>query len=766
MRTKAATSLILSLIFLPLISQAALKATRWTLTEDREASLGHVLAKANLKLGTNLVESDLQLTEEQNLGTWKFQMWSQVIQGLRVEGASLRIWKNLGDGQLVQAEAQFENPDATSVRQLVHTHAGFSRLPVTPNELHKIAGNLSLKKFQKTKTEELWHPKFGPVRKFEIYANTYKWIVLQSLSNGRIVSKIRKDHPQSDLTTQHADEFDLPASVYVAAEEIYDNGRKQTLYPKQNVTLKYLKRTAALPTQNLFAAYADTVFADSKHDEAKGMTAEGRADGFWSSVWLKNMIAETLAGVPQSDNTLASGRVNLVGRYVTVTMHPASLRAFRPNYPLVYGAGASYDWKELPPVNGQPDYGMTLGPTYLGRPGADFWDFYNRPSPWREESNPTDLMNEGFDDAQVYWTVNQWFETLHDLGFQDPNISTRPITAILYNPDIEGRDNAFYTDDTINFATYSNECPNLARDTETIWHELGHGLEDRILKNANYAGGLSEGVADLTADILFNEMFHTGDYPGKQLRRIVNNVSFNMTNEEHDEGEAYGGTLREFSDRIIQAQGYTGFRKFADLLFDAMRLSRNNPDLDQQAWFRHLMFSDELGKPGVRQPGEFSAILQDVLKDRNFSFDVADNAKFPIQIAGGEELTNQSPGSRYNAIRFDLSEGETKDFHLKIKLQDGQKTKFKYPVTLKISYQGGPLQGSSKFKNEATPQEWAITQSGQEIDAPITVLAGCDQINRNDNRCSDFAYIQIYNAGETAPVGKKRFYVNVNALNR
>jgi len=67
------------------------------------------------------------------------------------------------------------------------------------------------------------------------------------------------------------------------------------------------------------------------------------------------------------------------------------------------------------------------------------------------------------------------------MGFTDPELSTRPFHAFLFNPDISYRDNAFYTDDTINFTTYSPAEPNMARDNSTIWHELGHGVMDRLM---------------------------------------------------------------------------------------------------------------------------------------------------------------------------------------------------------------------------------------------------------------------------------------------
>jgi hypothetical protein len=168
----------------------------------------------------------------------------------------------------------------------------------------------------------------------------------------------------------------------------------------------------------------------------------------------------------------------------------------------------------------------------------------------------------------------------------------------------------------------------------------------------------------------------------------------------------------------------------------------------------------------VRQPGEFATRLQDVLKARNFSFNSNDIATFPIQIDGIGELNDKLPGSRHNSIPVELSENQSKEFHLKVKAQDGQKIQFKYPVTVRVSYRGGPLQGSVRWLGEDHVSEWTIAKSGDEVDVPVTVLAGCDQINRGDGRCSDFAYVQLINAGESRPIGKKRFYVNVNALNR
>lgn len=743
---------------------ADLSSTRWTGFEDTRSDLKTVLAKANASLGTDLQETDLKLAEEQDLGVWKFQMWTQDLQGLKVDGASLRIWKNLDGEQLVQAEANFLNASLPATRNLMRLSQVRRHTPSSAAEIVTLARSVKLQKYQNSKTEDVWHPSYGPVRRITIFAKFYKWEILQSLTNGQVISKVRKDYPQADLD-RRADEFEMPALVYKTPEEASEDRRGFSGALRQNVTLKYLKRQAPLPTQNIFSEFTGQVFADSKQDEVKGQTEEGRAEGFWSMAYLKGKLADLIRQVSPVENSISEGRSYLIGRFVSVQIHPDARAQFQPSFPEAFGASASYIWKELGPLpSGQNDWGFGIVPTHLGLAAHDFWDFYNRPAPWRLQHDTTALMNEGFDEVQAYWSVNQWFETLHNLGFNDPEISTRPITAILFDPDIESRDNAFYTSDTINFSTYSQDSANYARDTGTIWHELGHGLEDRILKEARYDGGLSEGMADLAADLILNDVTNGQDYPGKTERRIVNSLHFNMTNEEHDNGEAYGGTLHALSEQILKAEGMPGFRKFADLILDSMRLSRNNPDLNLQEWFRRVLFADQWGKPGIRKPGEFASRIQAVLQERNFSFDPADSAQLPIEIVGVDTLTGSSPGSRYNPIRVDLQTGESKQFQLKIKAVDGAKTRFQFPVKVSVSYRGGPLQGSAKFQDEDQVHEWTLHHANEEITVPVTVLADCDQINRNDQRCSDFAYIRVFNANSKDPIGKKRFYVNVNAI--
>jgi len=53
--------------------------------------------------------------------------------------------------------------------------------------------------------------------------------------------------------------------------------------------------------------------------------------------------------------------------------------------------------------------------------------------------DPVGYINDGYDEVQVYWSIDTLFESLHAMGFEDPELSTRPFNAFLYDPDIESR---------------------------------------------------------------------------------------------------------------------------------------------------------------------------------------------------------------------------------------------------------------------------------------------------------------------------------------
>jgi hypothetical protein len=78
-----------------------------------------------------------------------------------------------------------------------------------------------------------------------------------------------------------------------------------------------------------------------------------------------------------------------------------------------------------------------------------------RPARRLKNHDPVSYINDGFDELQVYWAINQMFDSLRPMGFTDPELSTRRFNGFLYDPDISMKDNAYYTDDTINFTTHA-----------------------------------------------------------------------------------------------------------------------------------------------------------------------------------------------------------------------------------------------------------------------------------------------------------------------
>src|SRR5439155_8310508 len=103
--------------------------------------------------------------------------------------------------------------------------------------------------------------------------------------------------------------------------------------------------------------------------------------------------------------------------------------------------------------------------------------------------------------------------------------------------------------------------------------------------------------------------------------RIVNNMLFYVTDEEHDDGEAYGGSMRDLMVAAIQKMGRDGLMKIGDLTMETMRLTRDHPGLTAPEWFGHMVFADSLGRAGVRAPGELHDLILGAVGKRNFTLD-------------------------------------------------------------------------------------------------------------------------------------------------
>jgi hypothetical protein len=504
---------------------------------------------------------------------------------------------------------------------------------------------------------------------------------------------------------------------------------------------------------------------DDHYDPILGMTDAGRALGFWSMSDLKGLAGQITASLPTRPNRIDTGGIVLAGRYATISLHPDAMTAFSGIgfTPAPSGRFLPH-WQPVTTEDGV--WQMTPQTGLLGKPLMTADESLARPARRLPDHDPVQYINDGFDELQVYYAINQLFDSLRPMGFTDPELASRPFHAFMYDPDISMRDNAYYTDDTINFTTYSSPSLNYARDNSTIWHELGHGVMDRLMGDLIHlsdTGGLSEGMADFVAQLVITDVTGNQPFDGSELFRIVNRTGFHLTNEVHDDGEAYGGAMKDMLDAAIARFGVRdGLTKMADLTLESMRLTRNHPSLDANGWFGHMLFADELGRKGVRGPGELKEMIIKALNGRNFNMDGSASALLTLK-NGSSEVTSSGPGSRNNPIKVSLNEQKSAEFNLDISVKNSATYKFKFPVTVKVNYSGGALEGGVHWLNEEAGNLTYVLNSDSDV-AKFTVGTDgkCDEVNRPDGSCVDYVYVQIWNQGENnKPQAKKRFYLRV-----
>ena len=92
---------------------------------------------------------------------------------------------------------------------------------------------------------------------------------------------------------------------------------------------------------------------------------------------------------------------------------------------------------------------------------------------------------------------------------------------------------------------------------------------------------LSEGMADFVAQMVLHDD-RRKLIPGLSDMRIINQTGFFLTNEVHDDGEAFGGTM---FDILVSAEKKFGIQRAANddrLNLRCMRLSRNHPALGEK----------------------------------------------------------------------------------------------------------------------------------------------------------------------------------------
>jgi hypothetical protein len=696
-------------------------------------------------------------------------MYVQQAGGVPLDKHFLRIWTNRTTGSIVQVEARVED-EAKLSTLLGFLNSQFSPNVAPPIEslssqeiltlVHSVINNSNDDhSIRGIKWTDKWVENLL-VREVQVNGKYGFHTIQISIVDKKILGSTYIEFPQG------GGEFSIPAKIYPIYEQTDKdaailNGKLQA---RQFAYLKHLKYEIKKVGGDPYLPLRTQHFWGDQEDFINAETAAGKAQGLWSMADVKLAAKNLYNKLPDAKNSFKSG-VILEGRYATVNLHPDILNAYK-NLNFTPKASSEFKPNWITSLRaGEPADEMLPGGTLLGRPLKNYGDALSRVARRLQNHDPASYINDGFDELQVYYAINTLVEALHHMGFTDPELSTRRFNGFLYDPDISMKDNAFYTDDTINFTTYSPSALNFARDNSTIWHELGHGVMDRLMGDVITladTGGLSEGMADFVAALIIQYTKHGKPFDGDHDFRIINHTGFLLTNEVHDDGEAYGGTMKDFLDAAISRDGQAGLVKVTDVVLEAMRLARNNPGLTAKDWFDHILFADELGHKPIRKPGELKALLLQSLSSRNFPTGSDAIAIYKL-MNGADEVTSKTPGSRGNPISLELSQLETASFKLSVSLKNGDKYKFKYPVQVKVVLEGGPLEGAIHWQNEE--QQPFIYQLNSESDVTafdLTATGTCDRVNRADGSCVDYAYVQIWNNGETdKPVAKKRFYLRV-----
>ncbi|MBY0517340.1 MAG: hypothetical protein K2P81_10550 [Bacteriovoracaceae bacterium] len=722
------------------------------------ADLGMMLANASQSTGVTFNSSDFLLVEERELATSTFKMWVQTVEGVPVGSTAVRFWLDQ-TGELKQAELHLDESAQKQKSRLSQKflQAKFSKSALKSQQLSSFITKLVSQNVNKStvdarvlgiKSRDEWR-NGDLVRVVEVRARRGVHTLVVSLLQGTVIEQSYREFQMADQA------FD--ANVFPIYEEVESTGQRLSTVPAQ---LKYVDALSpVLSSNDPFASLRSRRYSENDYNPILAQTADGRAAGAWSSEQLRSMADQLLAGLPTVANDFSNGLL-LRGRYANINLHPDVVNAFpNVNFPFKASPGFLGAWKqgtdgswEVVPSNG-----------ILGKPLMSAEEILNRVPVRLADHDTESYINNGFDEIQVYYAVTTLMDALNEMGLTDPEFSTKPFEAFLYDPDIGMRDNAYYNDNTINFTTYSPNSMNYARDNSTIWHELGHGIMDRMmgpfLRLAD-TGGLSEGMADFVAMLVIQHQTNNAAFPGKEGFRIINQTGFYLTNEVHDDGEAYGGTMNDILDGFIALEGRDGIFAMSDLTMETMRLTRNHPALTAQEWFNHMLFADELGS-ATRTPGAYRELILNALAGRNFTFeDSVKRGDLKIKIAG-RELDSRGAGSRENPIRACSPTGVV-NYDLNVSLEQGDEFGFVFPVTIKVEFLKGALQGAIHWVQEVqNPLTFTLNSANDSLPVTVSALMKCDEINQPDGSCKDYAYIQVYNKGESKPRAKKRFYLKI-----
>lgn len=272
-------------------------------------------------------------------------------------------------------------------------------------------------------------------------------------------------------------------------------------------------------------------------------------------------------------------------------------------------------------VNGVAMYTDASGflPTGVTGPADAAYQLYGRwSSVFTASTAPSfsGTLNEGsntvsFDPSATvqqrtaYWGVNKIHQHVNNVlpGFTGMD---NPLSTNVDDP--SGDCNAFYDGNSINFYSQGNGCRSLATVPDVIYHEYGHGINDKFYQSqgSNFSnGGMNEGYADvwaftLSLNPILAEGYMLAD-PNSNIRRYDINPKvypIDITGEVHADGEIIAGawwdtyvllgndmpaTIQLFADAFpgLQASTFNGNEgpAFHDVLIDVLQADDDDGDI-------------------------------------------------------------------------------------------------------------------------------------------------------------------------------------------
>jgi hypothetical protein len=724
-------------------------------------TLHAMIEKANADTKLDYKLENFILIEKRELATSNFQMYAQTNSMVPVAQTAIRIWSDKKTGDLILAEMHL-NEAAKLYEDILgakYVKAKFSPAAIKSMQLSNSIQEVVTAEISKHSTDpRILGMKFKDewqgqdlVRVVEVRARRGVHIIEISLLQNKVINSFYREFSQGETVRAH---------VFPIYEEVEATGQKLS-YEERD--LKFLDAQIPNGGETPLSSLGNETFPENKYNPLFAETDMGRLMGYWSETTLRAKVEGVISKLPVRANDFASGLL-LSGKFATINLHPGVKEAFPGiDFPLKASVHPIISWA----ANPKGEFIAKPLTGFLGKPVGSESDLMARLPERLADHNPTKYINNGFDQIQVYYGVTTLMEALNEMGFTDPEYGTKAFNAFLYDPDISMKNNAYYYDNAINFTTYTPENPNLARDNPTVWHELGHGVMERLMGvNLGFAdskggyGGLSEGMADFVASIIVQYQTMGTSFPGDQDFRIINQTGFYLTNEFHDEGEAYGGVMHDMLMTVVKAEGKQGLTRFTDLTLETMRLTRNHPALSARSWFEHLVYADDLGSE-VRSAGQYNAIIKAALAKRNFAFSSSFHPASLKVTFKDTELTNDSPASREKPLAACDPSGVV-SYDLKVALASGDAQFIKFPAVVKVEYKKGALQGAIKWEGKQNnPTVYSIASSADVLNIPLKASMKCDSINQPDGSCKDYAYIQVFNQGDSKPIAKKRFYLKI-----